>query len=104
MLLVCAFAIIQYLAQYSFDTIFIQENPVYFIAILMAVLSTVLPSFFIMFSIQKLGASTTALFNNLGPFLTIYLGYIVLSEQVSLGEMLGFIVVVLGVASLRKYK
>lgn len=104
MLLACILTIIQYVFQFPLSALFSQETPVYLIAFLMAVFSTVLPSFFIMSSIKTLSASTTALFNNLGPFITIYLGYIILKEAVSIGEMIGFIVVVLGVISLRKFK
>ena len=104
MLIACAFAILQYLSECPFNTIFIQNKQVYLIAFLMSLFSTVLPSFLIMYSIKKLSASTTALFNNLGPFLTVYLGYIVLGESVTIGELMGFTLVILGVISLRKFK
>lgn len=104
MLIACVFSIFQYLLEYSPSTIFVMDKQLYIIAVCMAIFSTVLPSFLIMYSIKKISASTTALFNNLGPFLTVYLGYIILGESVTIGELIGFTLVILGVLSLRRFK
>lgn len=69
----------------------------------MALFSTVFPSFFMMYGVKKLGASKSAIFNNIGPFITLYLGYLILNESITFSDIIGALLVIVGVFSLRRF-
>lgn len=77
---------------------------VYILALLMAIFSTVLPSFLIMKSISQLGATTVSIFNNLSPFITLFAGYLVLDEKITWMELSGTLMVIYGILYLKKAK
>ena len=66
-----------------------QPAPVYLHAVGMAVFSTVLPVFMTSAAIRRIGAARTALIGTLGPMLTIFFGYWLLAEPMSLWQMMG---------------
>lgn len=70
---------------------------VWWAALAMALLSTVLPSWLNAQAMARIGASETAAIGNLGPVLTIALGWLVLAEPFSAQQLLGMILVILGV-------
>lgn len=74
-----------------------QPWPVLGYGLAMAVFSTVLPVFWQARAIQLIGPNRSVLIGTLGPVLTIALGYWVLDEAVSLAQMAGATLVVLGV-------
>lgn len=73
------------------------STKVYLLAILMAIVSTVLPSFLISQAIHNLGAAQFSIFGALGPVSTIVLAYIFLSERLTLTQIIGSLVVISGV-------
>ena len=77
---------------------------VYFLAVLMAVFSTALPSFLVSEGIRLIGSNRAAVVGSIGPISTITLAYIFLNEKFGGLEILGTILVIAGVLliSLRK--
>lgn len=70
---------------------------VYAYGFLMAVLSTVIPSYLVSISIKRLGANTTAIVASIGPVSTILQAALLLGESVSALEIAGTGFIVLGI-------
>lgn len=70
---------------------------VYGLSVAMAVFSTVLPVFLLSYAIRRIGSGTAALVGTIGPVSTIYLAYVILGEQISLVQIVGSSLVLLGV-------
>jgi len=69
---------------------------------MLAVFSTVLPTFFLMFSLKKCGVEKSAVINNIGPFFTMLSGYFILAEQIYLNDVLGMAIVALSIYLINK--
>ncbi|MDH0892891.1 MULTISPECIES: DMT family transporter [unclassified Pseudomonas] len=67
----------------------------------MALCSTVLPIYWMALAIQRMGPTQTAAVGNLGPVLTLLASWAVLSESVSLYQLAGLGLVLLGVSRLK---
>ena len=70
-------------------------------ALAMAVFSTVLPIYWVSLAIQRMGATQTAAVGNLGPVLTVFASWAVLSEEISLYQIVGLGLVLFGVSRLK---
>ena len=70
---------------------------VYGLSIAMAIFSTVLPVFLLSFAIRRIGSGSASLIGTIGPVSTIYLAYVVLSENISLLQIAGSSLVLGGV-------
>lgn len=70
-------------------------------AALMALLSTVLPIYWMALAIQRLGATHTAAIGNLGPLLTVLVSWALLSEAISVYQLAGLALVLFGVSRLK---
>jgi drug/metabolite transporter (DMT)-like permease len=70
---------------------------VYGLSILMALLSTVLASMLLSQSIKMIGAGKTSIIGSIGPISTITLAYFFLGESITYFEILGTMLVLLGV-------
>jgi len=68
--------------------------------ILLAVFSTVLPSFMMSEAIQRIGPTQTGIMGTLGPIFTIILAVYLLNEPVSLTMIFGMMMVICGVGVL----
>jgi drug/metabolite transporter (DMT)-like permease len=71
---------------------------VYFLAIAMAAVSTVVPIFFTAEALRRIGANQVSLIGALGPVLAIFFGYLTLGESMGGIEFAGAALVILGVA------
>lgn len=71
--------------------------PVYGLAFAMAIMSTVLPAFLISAGIRRIGAGNAALVGSVGPVSTIFLASIFLHESLSVWQMGGTALVLMGV-------
>jgi drug/metabolite transporter (DMT)-like permease len=78
-------------------TAFIQPLPVYGWGLAMAVFSTIVPVFAQSAAIRRIGAGQASLFGMVGPILTIGFGWWLLGESVSLAQMAGAALVVMGI-------
>lgn len=73
------------------------SSRVYELSVAMAIFSTVLPAFLLAAAMKRIGSSYTAMVSSVGPVSTIYLAYVFLNEQLSLIQMGGSVLVLLGV-------
>jgi drug/metabolite transporter (DMT)-like permease len=78
-------------------TAFIQPLPVYGWGLAMALFATVVPVFAQSAAIRSLGAGSASLFGMVGPLLTIGFGWWLLDESISLAQMAGAGLVLLGI-------
>ena len=79
-----------------------QPAPVMLLAVAMALFSTVLPVWMISEAIRRLGAGPVSLIGTLGPVITLFLGWLILSEPIGLFQILGGTLVVAGVVLVGK--
>lgn len=70
-------------------------------AALMAVLSTVLPVWWLSLAIQRMGAGQAAAIGTLGPVLTVFAAWLMLGEALSLLQIGGLALVMFGVMRLK---
>ena len=74
-----------------------QPLPVYGYGAAMALFSTVLPVFMNSAAIRRIGSAKTVLIGTLGPVLTIFFGWWLLDEALSLAQLAGAALVLAGV-------
>jgi len=77
-----------------------QPRPVYWLAILMAVVSTVLPIVLTMEGIRRIGASHASIIASVGPIATIFLGFAFLGEPITAIQLGGCGLVMAGILSI----
>lgn len=70
---------------------------IYGLALLMAVVSTVIPTFLMNAGIHHLGAGPASIISALGPIMTIFLAYLILDEQLTSIQIAGATLVMAGV-------
>ncbi len=105
MLVSCSIVILHFFLQGgSWQGIIGYPYQVYVIALLMAVISTVVPSYFISIAIKGLGANQFAIFGSLGPISTIILAYFFLEEILTLTQLVGGLIVMVGIIAAEKFK
>ncbi|MEW5887768.1 MAG: DMT family transporter [Pseudomonadota bacterium] len=69
----------------------------YGLALAMALFSTVLPVYMVSEAIRRIGAGPVSLIGSLGPIATIFLGWLMLGESISLWQLVGAALVLAGV-------
>ncbi len=74
-----------------------QPEPVYALALAMALFSTVLPMWGVAEAIHRLGPGPVALTGSLGPIVTLLLAWFLLDEAVSGAQLIGSALVITGV-------
>jgi len=72
------------------------------LATLLAIFSTFIPSFFTSEAIHRIGATRTSIMGTLGPVVTIVLAVNLLGEPFGMPQIVGLLLVLLGVSLLRK--
>lgn len=70
---------------------------VYELAIAMAMFSTVLPAFLLSYAIRRIGPGSASLIGTIGPISTIYMAYVFLNERISVLQIVGSFLVLIGV-------
>ncbi|HEY0844071.1 MAG TPA: DMT family transporter [Noviherbaspirillum sp.] len=70
-------------------------------AALMAVLSTVLPVWWLSLAIRRMGAGQAAAIGTLGPVLTVFAAWLLLGESLSVLQLIGLALVMFGVTRLK---
>lgn len=103
MLVSTAAVIVHYLVVGDYDLIN-YPSEVYVLAAVMAVFSTLIPSFLVSAAIKQLGASTFSVFGSLGPVSTIILAYFFLDEKISYVQALGMLIVIYGIVLVTEKK
>lgn len=96
MIVACICVISQYLIVNS-TSIFHYEKEVYILGLIIAIFSTVIPSYLVSASIKRLGASEFSILSGIGPVSTIILAGIVLGERITVFQLLGTFLVISGI-------
>jgi drug/metabolite transporter (DMT)-like permease len=100
----CAAVIAQYLVVRDIAGIFSQPAPVYWLTLLMAAVSTVLPIVLMSEGIRRIGASHASIISSVGPIATIFLGAIFLAEPITALQLIGAGLVMAGVLAISLQK
>jgi drug/metabolite transporter (DMT)-like permease len=74
-----------------------QPYEVYWLSLLNAVLCTVLPVFATMLAVERIGASRASMASMIGPVSTIALAYLFLDERISIWQLAGTGLVLMGI-------
>ena len=98
MIIACLISLGQFTATHPLQAI-VQPMPVYQLAILMAIFSTVLPVFLLTAGIRRIGSGEASLIGSIGPIFTIYLAHVFLNENVSVLQIAGSLFVLAGVVA-----
>ena len=80
------------------------STSVYVYGLLMAVLSTVIPSYLVVQGIKRIGSENAAIVGSIGPVSTLLMAYFLLDESVSSLQILGTAFILLGVLLVSKQK
>lgn len=81
----------------DFDAqIFQLPTEVYWLALLMAIISTVAPALLMNIGIHKIGSGPAAIVSSIGPVMTIVLAWLVLDEVLTVVQMVGGVLVMVG--------
>lgn len=70
---------------------------VYWLALLMAIVSTVIPVFLLNAGMRRIGANPTAIISAIGPVITLLFAYLLLGEAMTRVQFLGTALVIAGV-------
>lgn len=100
----CVGVVGHYLATQKPMLIFTQAKEVYALAILMAVVSTVLPIVLTSEGIRRIGASHASIVGSVGPIATIFLGFAFLAEPITMIQLMGAVLVMAGVLAIGLHK
>jgi drug/metabolite transporter (DMT)-like permease len=101
----CLAVVVHYLvAAPDLRVILEQPAPVYWLALLMAAVSTVLPIVLTTEGIRRVGASHASILGSVGPIATIFLGFGFLGEPITLSQLAGCGLVMAGVLAMTSQK
>jgi len=100
----CVAVVIHYLVTSDWYVIFAQPAPVYWLALLMAAVSTVLPIVLMSEGIRRIGSSHASIIGSVGPIATIFLGFFFLDEQITALQLAGAGLVMAGVLAISLQK
>ncbi len=88
----------------SDNSLFDLPKAVYTYSFFMAILSTVVPSYLVAESIKRIGSDNAAIVGSVGPVSTILMAYFFLQESVSVFQLIGTILILLGVLLIGRQK
>lgn len=77
-----------------------QSINLWWYGILLAVVATVIPTFMLSYSMNKIGSNKVAIISSIGPVSTILQAHYVLGEKIFLAQIIGTIMVLIGVLML----
>lgn len=96
-MIVSTFCIVAHYSMVGDFNLFNYPKEVYILGVVMAIFSTLIPSFLVSAAIKRLGANTFSVFGSLGPISTIILAFFFLGEKITYLQGLGIFVVIAGV-------
>jgi drug/metabolite transporter (DMT)-like permease len=103
MIVSCVAVILHFVVTQPSD-IFHLPVQMYYFGIAIALISTVIPTFLIAEGVNLIGAGKAAIVASIGPVITIFLGFMVLHEEVTALELLGTVFVIGGVLLISYHK
>lgn len=96
MSIACVITCLHFLIEHGIQVLQLPIH-VYYLAIIMAIFATVLPSFIMNAGICRVGASSAAIISSAGPIGTIALAFFLLGEMVTPVQLIGTAFILLGV-------
>ncbi|MEE7625857.1 DMT family transporter [Methylobacter sp. Wu8] len=72
-------------------------DSVYWLALIMAIFSTVLPAFLMNAGIRRIGAGSASIISSIGPIGTLALAFLLLGETLTIAQLAGTALVLIGV-------
>jgi drug/metabolite transporter (DMT)-like permease len=96
MTVACVACLVQFSVTHEFSDLHLPAR-VYGLSIAMALFSTVLPAFMLAVALRRIGSAHTSMIGSIGPVSTILLAYVFLDEQLSLVQIGGSTLVLVGV-------
>ncbi len=99
----CIVTIFHYVITHAF-TLPAFPKQVYGLALMLAIISTVIPAFLMNAGIRRVGASSASIMSSIGPISTLILAYFLLDETINSVQLIGTALVVLGVYLVGKSK
>ena len=105
-MIISCFCVFIHFGLFSKVDIFGLEKEVYLLGFLIAIFATVIPSFLVSESINRISSSNFAIIAGFGPISTIILAAIFLNEVLTLLQLFGALVVIFGIllVSIKKEK
>ena len=98
----CAAVLAHFLVVRDAGLLWSQPGPVYWLTLLMAIVSTVLPVILMSVGIRLVGSSHASMLGTVGPVATIFLGFAFLSEPVTAIQLAGAALVLAGVVAIAR--
>jgi drug/metabolite transporter (DMT)-like permease len=92
-----AVGVLIHFAVVSDKSLFHLSTEVYAYSFLMAILSTVIPSYLVTEGIKRIGSDNAAIVGSIGPVSTIIQAYFLLQEPVFLFQIIGTVLILIGV-------
>jgi drug/metabolite transporter (DMT)-like permease len=96
MIVACAAALIQFGATHEVQALRL-PGEVYWLALAMAVFSTVLPMFMLTEGIRRIGANKASIIGSVGPVATMFMAFAFLGEPIGAAQVAGTALVIGGV-------
>ncbi|HMW04152.1 MAG TPA: DMT family transporter [Leptospiraceae bacterium] len=96
MLVACLSVTIHFFFTHKLESLQLPSE-VYVLSFLMAIISTVLPTFLLSQGIKRVGSGVASIIGTIGPVSTVFLAWIFLGETLNLLQIIGTIFVILGV-------
>jgi drug/metabolite transporter (DMT)-like permease len=96
MLVACLSIMVHFLLTHSWTDLYLPME-VYTLSFIMAIISTVLPTFLLSQGIKRIGSGPASIIGTIGPVSTILLAWIFLGETINLPQLIGTILVITGV-------
>jgi len=93
----CVAVVVHFLVVRDAHLLWTQPAPVFWLVLLMAIASTVLPIILMSEGIRLIGASHASMIGTVGPVATIFLGFFFLGEPITAIQLLGAGLVMTGV-------
>ncbi|HET9470515.1 MAG TPA: DMT family transporter [Usitatibacter sp.] len=93
----CVGVVAHFLVTRDWHAILGEPAPVYWLAVLMAAVSTVMPIVLTSEGIRRIGASHASIVGSVGPVATIFLGFFFLGEPITPVQVAGAVLVLAGV-------
>jgi drug/metabolite transporter (DMT)-like permease len=92
-----AIAVLIHYFSFSSASLWGQPTAVYVYSALMAIVSTVIPSYLVAESIRRIGSGNTAIVASIGPVSTIIQAYFFLQEPIHITQIFGTVLIIGGV-------
>ena len=97
------FILIHFFATHEIEDLHVSYK-LWVISLMLAIFSTLIPSFFTSEAINRIGATRTSIMGTLGPVVTIILAVNLLGESFGWPQIIGLLLVIVGVSLLRRKK